>query len=91
MPYLGIQGRRPYFLPSKDEVAEVIQSPLSYLLSSESRVYAEVYSSTGLHMEVPAFKVGNHIIWGATAMILNELLVLVRDLSNPEWEQTFRM
>jgi len=78
-PTLGYSQMRPVFLPSPAEVAEVIEVSLTYLLSPQSRTYAEVYTSSGLHMEVPAFKVGGHVVWGATAMILNEFLTLVRE------------
>ncbi|MCI4666986.1 MAG: CoA pyrophosphatase [Bacteroidia bacterium] len=78
VPTLGIAGKAPRFVPNASEVSAVIEAPLSYLLSPASRTYAEVVNSRGLHMEVPAFVVNGEVVWGATAMMLNELLALMR-------------
>ncbi|MEO0896149.1 MAG: CoA pyrophosphatase [Bacteroidota bacterium] len=80
VPTVGIVQTKPSFVPNPTEVAAIVESPLPTLMDPANKVYAEVFGSSGFHMEVPAFKVGEHIIWGATAMILNELLVLFKDL-----------
>ena len=36
--------------------------------------------STGMNMEVPVFEYQGHTIWGATALMLNELRWLLREI-----------
>lgn len=80
VPTVGVSMCTPRFRPSAFEVSAVLEAPLDYLLSSASQTYAEVVTSRGLYLEVPAFLVGGEVVWGATAMILNELLALFREI-----------
>lgn len=79
-PMVGVTAERPLFVPSPYEVARIIEVPLDVLLSPASRGWATVTTSTGISLEVPAFLVEGQIVWGATAMILNELLVVIKEL-----------
>jgi 8-oxo-dGTP pyrophosphatase MutT (NUDIX family) len=72
-PFLGISMDEPNFNPSAYEVAELIELPLDDLLDDSIVINSEIQTSLNQSMKVPAFKVGDHIIWGATAMILSEL------------------
>lgn len=71
-PFLGILQTEPVFAPNAREVSEIIALPVSQLLDDATRVYAPVQFPQG-SMEVPAFMVNGHTVWGATAMILSEL------------------
>lgn len=79
-PVVGIASDRPLFDPSPVEVAALIEAPLSTLLHPQTRVWADVKTSQGIPLQVPAFRVQEHIVWGATAMILNELLMVWQEL-----------
>jgi len=72
-PVVAISDRRPDFKPSSDEVAQVIEVPLSHLLNPESR-RLETWWLRGREVAVPFYLYQEHKIWGATAMILAELL-----------------
>ena len=72
------------FRPQPDEVAEVIEAPLDALLDP-SAVVSETWVFEGRTMLVPYYALGEHKVWGATAMILAEFLRLLRDIaSGPE-------
>lgn len=75
-PYLAICYEHPVFYKQKSEVAEVLQIPIEYLLDDLYLVNTKLKSAYNTEIEVPAFKFGEAIVWGATAMILHE----VRDL-----------
>lgn len=61
------------------EVAEMLSVPLSRLLDPDTQGEREqVYR--GNPVSVPFFKVDRHEVWGATAMMLSELLAVVRSL-----------
>ena len=81
-PSVGFSRQRPDFQLSEKEVAAVIETPLEYLLKKETVQSVQVTVGHQLRMNVPAFTFGSHIIWGATAMMLNELLTVVRELGS---------
>jgi len=72
-PFLGISANTPVFNPSPYEVQELIELSLQTLLDNSTVVKMPMQTSYSKNTIVPAFKVGDHIVWGATAMILSEL------------------
>lgn len=54
-------------------MAAIIELPLSVFLNDEIIVEATLSTSYANNILVPAFDIQNHIVWGATAMILSEL------------------
>src|SRR5512136_1735627 len=74
-----IVGLFPYPYPfkvSEVEIAELIEVPLSFLLNKEC--LSERTILRGSQNEVVyAYQYGEHIIWGATARILNQFLDLI--------------
>lgn len=78
-PVVACAAARPAFTPNPDEVAEVLEVPLSHLLDPVTRC-EEIWPIRGEDICVPFYAVGPHKIWGATAMVLCELLALLSDL-----------
>lgn len=77
-PFAGILPFTPSFSPQWDEVASVVETPLEILLDPQTRQMTEVrISSNILLKDVPFFNVKGKVIWGATAMMLSELLELL--------------
>ncbi|OMQ13608.1 CoA pyrophosphatase [[Flexibacter] sp. ATCC 35103] len=72
-PYLGISKEELLFYPDSREVANIIELPLSVFLDDKIIIEATLSTSYGDNILVPAFSIQNHIVWGATAMILSEL------------------
>ncbi|MFP9099713.1 NUDIX hydrolase [Flavobacterium sp. RHBU_24] len=72
-PYLGILQGEPDFVADVREVSEIIELPLSMLLDDAILISAPIYTESGISVNVPAFLVNGHVVWGATAMILSEL------------------
>lgn len=70
-------GERPTFFPSDDEVAEILEVPLSHLIKPDTRI-EELWNLRGHDVTVPFFDVDGHKVWGATAMMLNELVERLR-------------
>ncbi len=75
-PIVGHAEERPVVTPSDDEVARVLEPSLSSLASPSSwrRQQSE---RGGEPAEVPFFAVDDLEVWGATAMVLAELLTLL--------------
>ncbi|MEP6804637.1 MAG: CoA pyrophosphatase [Flavobacterium sp.] len=72
-PFLGISKHELLFYPDAREVAAIIELPLSVFLDDEIIIESKLSTSYGDNIIVPAFNIQNHIVWGATAMILSEL------------------
>lgn len=72
-------GHIPYpytFIPSPDEIAEIIILPLADFL--KAGVLSEEYRTYNKKTEkVPIYHSGGHVIWGATARILRQFLELI--------------
>jgi len=60
-----------------EEVEEVIEAPVDHL-ADPANIRRETWNYSGQDHEVPFYAYGGHRIWGATAMVLAELLALVR-------------
>ena len=72
-PFLGICTEEIIFIPDDHEVANIIELPLSDFLDNDLIVSTQLSNSYDIAIEIPAFKIEEHIVWGATAMILSEL------------------
>ncbi len=75
-PVVAVSERRPDFRPYSLEVAEVLEVPLDHLLDPQN-VRKETWKLGGAAVEVPFYAYTGHKIWGATAMVLAELLDLL--------------
>jgi 8-oxo-dGTP pyrophosphatase MutT (NUDIX family) len=72
-PFLGVSREEISFHPDPKEVAGIIELPLSDFMSNSIIVQSKIATSYASSVEVPAFKIEGHIVWGATAMMLSEL------------------
>jgi len=79
-PFLGIITTTPNFKIQEDEVEEVIEVPLSHFVDEHNMVKTFVTTSYKVNVEVPAFRLNGHIVWGATAMMLSELKDLLKQV-----------
>lgn len=72
-PYIAFSERAPNFKIDPKEVEEVLSIPIRDLLNENLKTTAHVQTSPkGFEMKAPAYILGGHIVWGATAMILAE-------------------
>ncbi|MBN1225235.1 MAG: CoA pyrophosphatase [Candidatus Aminicenantes bacterium] len=76
-PIVATTPRRPDFSPSPKEVSEMIEVPLAHLLDPRNR-REEDWIIRGVRVAVPFYEFEGHKVWGATAMVLAELLDMVR-------------
>jgi 8-oxo-dGTP pyrophosphatase MutT (NUDIX family) len=73
-PYVAICNlSEVVFVPHTREVSHVLKMPLRSLLANDACLYGEVSYGKGFKVTCPYFEVEGRRIWGATAMILNEL------------------
>lgn len=78
-PFVGWMEETPDFHPDTSEVQYVIEAALRDLLDPSSRS-SEIIYHHDQSIEAPFYRVGKEKIWGATAMMLSELLYLATSL-----------
>ncbi|PCI35572.1 MAG: coenzyme A pyrophosphatase [Flavobacteriaceae bacterium] len=71
-PFIGICNSTPLFTPN-NEVASIIEIKVVELLKEENSNTTKISTSYQTDMETPCFNLNGHIVWGATAMMLNEI------------------
>ncbi|SEF84314.1 NUDIX hydrolase [Flavobacterium urumqiense] len=81
-PFLAICKEEIVFIPDTKEVANIIELPLTVFLSDTIITDAKLNTSYANDITVPAFKIEEHIVWGATAMMLSELKDVLKDVLN---------
>lgn len=67
-PFVGWHNGRPHFRPSPTEVEEVLEVPLTFFAE------AELHLATEGNFRYPYYQLGRHRLWGATAVMISELL-----------------
>ena len=76
-PFVAYSQTRPAFRPDPVEVAELMEVPLSLLLNPLTADQEE-WLIRGHRVEVPFYRIFGHKVWGATAMVLAELVTVLR-------------
>jgi 8-oxo-dGTP pyrophosphatase MutT (NUDIX family) len=80
-PIVGSLNYVPVFKPDPREVDKIIYAEITDLIRDDA-VYEEEILAAGVYpMIAPHFLIENEIVWGATAMILNEFRVVLREIT----------
>lgn len=79
-PFIGVLQNQPSFIKQDDEVEAIIEIKLQHFLDEKIVIQKTVKTSYSLEVEVPAFNLNGHIVWGATAMMLSEIKDLLKQL-----------
>ncbi len=79
-PYLGTTHEMPHFVPQEEEVEAIIEVSLKEFMNESVKISKTLTTSYAKEIEVPAFLLQNHVVWGATAMMLNEVREMLKQL-----------
>lgn len=79
-PFIGISEATPTFIKQDEEVEAIIEVKLLDFLDEVNCITTKVPTSYNVEVEVPAFRLNGHIVWGATAMMLSELKDLLKQV-----------
>lgn len=82
-PFIAWSDKKPDFLVNSGEVEELILFPLSDFVANEAISEVELQTFTG-PLLVKYYPHNGEIIWGATAMILSELIEILKKRSGEE-------
>lgn len=78
-PFLYLLEESVELKPNDREVKSVIQMPVSQLISEATLKVGEVEVANGVKLKTPFFDVNGHKVWGATAMMLSELKMILKN------------
>lgn len=76
--FMGISQQPQAFILQPDEVSGIIELPVNDLLNDSLVQNVRMNTSYASDISVPAFVINDHIVWGATAMILSEIKETLR-------------
>ncbi len=77
-PFLGHCNHTPNFKRQESEVEQILEVKLTDFLKKESLTSQNVTTSYAKNVEVPGFLLNQHVVWGATGMMLNEVRLLLK-------------
>ena len=78
-PFVAWSEKRPDFVADPVEVAEILESDVLHFASSKNVFYKDIKTSIGILKDTPYYELNKHHIWGATAMIISELMSVIAD------------
>ncbi len=83
-PIVSWTAERPIFKPQPEEVQGVLEVPIRHFLDSNNIKHTDMLLQQNTTVkDVPYFDVQGNIVWGATAMIISELIALLSESTSP--------
>lgn len=79
-PFLGITSVTPNFKIQEEEVESLLEIPLLHFMDDSIKTIQALSTSYAKNIEVPAFTLNGHLVWGATAMMLNEIREMLKEI-----------
>ncbi len=77
-PVVGVLPYRPDFYPDPREVEDIVEVELDTLLD-ETIVGDSKIDVRGITVDAPFYQIQGHRVWGATAMMISELLMVLNN------------
>ena len=82
-PFVGYLPYAPDFVLQASEVSSILEVPFDDFLNNEVRKTKTIPMGNGFRVpNVPYFDIQGHTIWGATSMILSELIEVAKISQN---------
>jgi len=80
VPVVAYTDARPTFVPDPIEVVKIIEGNLDDLVRDNAIRTKEILAAKLYPMMAPHFEIEGEVVWGATAMMLNEFRLVIRSL-----------
>lgn len=80
-PVVGFTHARPRFQLAAGEVARLIETPVPLLQDPATVAWMQMVRDDAAVVQVPYFAVDGTTVWGATAMVLSELLAILGEVT----------
>jgi 8-oxo-dGTP pyrophosphatase MutT (NUDIX family) len=79
-PVVATIDHTPVFKPDAYEVAGIIEGDIASLVMDDAMKQKEILAAGRYKMMAPHFDIEGEVVWGATAMMLNELRLVLREI-----------
>jgi 8-oxo-dGTP pyrophosphatase MutT (NUDIX family) len=80
VPVVAYTRTKPIFIPQESEVVKILEGSLDDLVRDDAIQTKEILAAKMYPMLAPHFLIENEVVWGATAMMLNEFRIIVREI-----------
>ncbi len=77
-PYVGLLNATPKLIKQEAEVEQILEVDIDEFLDEKNLISKKLSTSYAKNIDVPAFSLNGHVVWGATAMMLSELKELLQ-------------
>ena len=84
-PVIGFVNESISYNINQEEVAEVIEANIEFLLD-ETNIDKMSFTTNNFEITAPYYNVQNNKVWGATAMIISELLEVFKKSATPDFD-----
>ena len=78
-PVVASIASRPMFKPDAYEVARILEARLSEICGKNAVKQKEILAAGKYRMIAPHFEIESEVVWGATAMMLNEFRIILAE------------
>ncbi|CAN5320232.1 CoA pyrophosphatase [soil metagenome] len=79
-PIVGYHRGVPSFVPDPFEVAKILRGSVEDMSHEDAIQVKEIMAASIFRMQAPHFLIEGQVVWGATAMILNEFRTVLKEL-----------
>lgn len=79
-PFIGKMNKKPLLIKNEREVEKIIEVPVTYFLDESIRGRKLITPRENVTFETPYYDVQGHTVWGATAMMLSEMMEIIKQL-----------
>jgi 8-oxo-dGTP pyrophosphatase MutT (NUDIX family) len=80
-PIIAFASARPVFKPDPYEVSKILEADINELLAEHAVKEKEILAAGKYRMVAPHFEIENEVVWGATAMMLNEFRIVLKEVT----------
>lgn len=78
-PVVTYTNVKPLFVKQASEMEKILEGDLYDLIAEDAIHTKEIIAAKMYHMLAPHFLIDGEVVWGATAMILNELRLSINE------------
>lgn len=79
-PVVGTIKKVPNFIPDPFEVSRILHGSVRELIKDDAVATTEILAAGQYRLKAPHFQIDGEIVWGATAMMLNEFRLILREI-----------
>jgi 8-oxo-dGTP pyrophosphatase MutT (NUDIX family) len=79
LPVIGKIDHKPTFIPEPREVADIVTPQVKDLIDPRRLKEKEMTVSSGFKLQCPYYDLEGRTVWGATAMMLSELVEILKE------------